>query len=511
MSFWVAVVVALVAGLLGALYLMGFFRRRRPNEPPLDMGLIPWLGHALHFRNDNLDFLQSMQKKHGDIFTTLIAGQYFTFLMDPLSFGAIVREARSKLDFISFAAQLVHRVFRFEASHDTHKIIEVSSAKHLKGEGLVVMTQAMMDGLQAVLLQWQENSKEDPKSWKEDGLFHFCYNTVFRAGYLALYGTEPAKGENQKEKEKRKDQLHTEEVYIEFRKYDKLFPRLSYALLTPWEWGQVKNLWNYFWQVLSVKNVYQKDNISRWISDQAQQLSESGISEEMRDRFMFLLLWAAQGNTGPASFWLLEYLMKHPKAMEEVKKEILEVLKKSGQEATSREKPLNVTKEMLNQTPILDSAVEETLRLVTAPLLIRVVLQDMDLKLHNGKTYLLRKGDKIGLFPYLSTHMDPEIHLEPQVFKYDRFLSQNGNKKEFFKNGEKVKYFTMPWGAGTSMCPGRYFATNEIKLFAFLMLACFDLELINQQEEIPPINKTRYGFGVMQPMNDVQFRYRCRC
>ncbi|KAM3822818.1 7-alpha-hydroxycholest-4-en-3-one 12-alpha-hydroxylase-like [Vipera latastei] len=511
MSFWVAVVVALVAGLLGALYLMGFFRRRRPNEPPLDIGLIPWLGHALHFQNDNLDFVQSMQKKHGDIFTTLIAGQYFTFLMDPLSFGAIVREDQSKLDFMSFAAQLVLRVFQFEASHETHKIIEVSSVKHLKGEGLVVMTQAMMDALQAVLLQWQETSKEDPKSWKEDGLFHFCYNTVFRAGYLALYGTEPAKGENQKEKAKRKDQHHTEEMYIEFCKYDKLFPRLSYALLTPWEWGQVKNLWNYFWQVLSVKNIYQKDNISQWISDQDQQLAESGISEQMRDRYMFLLLYNALSSTCPASFWLLEYLMKHPKAMEEVKKEILEVVKKSGQEVTSREKPLNITKEMLNQTPILDSALKETLRLVSTSFLIRLVLQDMNLKLHNGKTYLLRKGDKIALFPYLSTHMDHEIHPEPQVFKYNRFLSQNGNKKEFFKNGEKVKYFTMPFGAGTSMCPGRYFATNKIKLFAFLMLACFDLELINQQEEIPPINKTRYGFGVKQPMYDVQFKYRCRC
>ncbi|KAK9396010.1 7-alpha-hydroxycholest-4-en-3-one 12-alpha-hydroxylase-like [Crotalus adamanteus] len=511
MSFWVAVVVALVVSLFGAFYLMGFFRQKRPNEPPLDIGLIPWLGHALHFRSDSLDFLQSMQKKHGDIFTTLIAGQYFTFLMDPLSFGSIITEAQSKLDFISFAAELVLRLFQFEASHDTHKIIKVSSAKHLKGEGLVVITEALMDTLQAVLLQWQETSKEDPKSWKEDGLYHFCNNTVFRAGYLALYGTEPAKGENQKEKAEQRDQHHTEEIYIEFCKYDKLIPRLLYSLLTPWQWSQVKNLWNYFWQVLSVKNIYQKENTSRWISDQAQQLAESGISEEMRDRYMFLLLYTALNNTSPASFWLLEYLMKHSKAMEEVKKEILEVVKKSGQEVISREKPLNVTKEMLNQTPILDSALEETLRLVTVPLLIRLVLQDMDLKLHNGKSYFLRKGDKIALFPYLSIHMDPEIHPDPQVFKYDRFLSQNGNKKEFFKNGKKVKYFAMPWGAGTSMCPGRYFATNEIKLFTFLMLACFDLELINQQEEIPPTNKTRYGFGVIQPMNDVQFRYRCRC
>ncbi|XP_026538739.1 7-alpha-hydroxycholest-4-en-3-one 12-alpha-hydroxylase-like [Notechis scutatus] len=509
MSFWVTVAVASGAGLLGILYLTGFFRRRRPNEPPLDKGLIPWLGHALHFRNDTMDFLQTMQKKHGDIFTALIAGQYFTFLTDPLSFGGIVKEARNKLDFISFAAELVLRVFRFEATHTTHKIIETSSTKHLKGEGLEVMTQAMMDALQAVLLRWQETSKEDPKSWKEDGLFHFCYNMVFRAGYLALYGTEP--NGKQKEKSEQKDKQHSEEIFVEFRKYDKLFPRLSYALLTPSEWGQVKKIWNYFWEVLSVKNVYQKDNISRWISDQSQQLAESGLSEEMRDRFMFLLLWAAQGNTGPASFWLLEYLMKHPKAMEEVRKEIEGVMKKSGQEMISRQKPLNVTREMLSQTPILDSAVEETLRLATAPLLVRLVLEDMEFKLHNGKSYLLRKGDKIGLFPFLSAHMDPEIHAEPQAFKYDRFLSQNGSKKEFFKNGEKVKYFTMPWGAGTSMCPGRYFATNEIKLFAFMMLACFDLELINQQEEIPAMNKTRYGFGVMQPMNDVQFRYRCHC
>ncbi|KAG8138693.1 hypothetical protein E2320_001560 [Naja naja] len=431
MSFWVTVAVALGAGLLGVLYLTGFFRRRRPNEPPLDKGLVPWLGHALHFRNDNMDFLQTMQKKHGDIFTALIAGQYFTFLMDPLSFGSIIKEARNKLDFISFAAELVLRVFRFEATHATHKILETSSTKHLKGEGLGVMTQAMMDALQAVLFRWQEPSKEDPKSWKEDGLFHFCYNMMFRAGYLALYGTEPSG--KPKEKSEQKNKQHTEEVYVEFRKYDKLFPRLSYALLTPSEWGQVKKIWNYFWQVLSVKNIYQKDNISQWISDQSQQLAEVGTSEEMRDRFMFLLLWAAQGNTGPASFWLMEYLMKHPKAMEEVRKEIEEVVKKSGQEVISRQKPLNVTKEMLSQTPVLDSAVEETLRLVTAPLLIRLVLQDMEFKLHNGKSYLLRKGDKIGLFLSCRPTWTPKSTRSPRPSSTTVSSAKTAAKRNFLR------------------------------------------------------------------------------
>lgn len=43
------------------------FRSR--NEPPLDKGLIPWLGHALEFGKDASKFLERMKRKHGDIFT----------------------------------------------------------------------------------------------------------------------------------------------------------------------------------------------------------------------------------------------------------------------------------------------------------------------------------------------------------------------------------------------------------------------------------------------------------
>ena len=41
----------------------------RDNEPPLDKGLIPWLGHALEFGKDAAKFLARMKNKHGDIFT----------------------------------------------------------------------------------------------------------------------------------------------------------------------------------------------------------------------------------------------------------------------------------------------------------------------------------------------------------------------------------------------------------------------------------------------------------
>nr|XP_033790281.1 5-beta-cholestane-3-alpha,7-alpha-diol 12-alpha-hydroxylase [Geotrypetes seraphini]XP_033790282.1 5-beta-cholestane-3-alpha,7-alpha-diol 12-alpha-hydroxylase [Geotrypetes seraphini] len=506
MSVWLPVLLALLISALGGLYLLGVFRRRRHKEPPLDKGLIPWLGYALDFRKNTSEFLQKMQRKYGDIFTVQLGGHYFTFVMDPLSYGSIVKEARSKLDFNHFAKQLVAKVFGYHSLENDHKILEAGN-KHLMGDGLVAMTQAMMENLQNLMLH--SIGMVESQEWQYDGLFHYSYNIVFRAGYLSLFGNETV--ERNKAKAQEFDRVHSEELFNEFRKYDSLFPRLAYGVLPPKDKLEAERLKKLFWNMVSVKKTIQKDNISQWIFEQHRIRQEQGMAEYMQDRYMFLLLWASQGNTGPASFWLLLFLMKHPEAMKAVKEEVEKVLKETNQEVKPGGPLINLTRDMLMKTPILDSAVEESLRLTSAPVLIRAIIQDMDFKMADGREYALRKGDRLAMFPYYALHMDPEVHPEPHQFKYNRFLSPDGAKKvDFYKNGRKVKYFTMPWGAGTSICPGRFFATNELKQFVFLMLAYFDFELVNAEKDIPPIDKSRWGFGIMQPTHDVQFRYRIR-
>ncbi|XP_068094625.1 7-alpha-hydroxycholest-4-en-3-one 12-alpha-hydroxylase [Hyperolius riggenbachi] len=510
MVLWLPILLAVLASVLGGLYMLGMFRKRRPNEPPLDKGTIPWLGYALDFRKDSSLFLKKMQKKHGDIFTVQIAGYYFTFVTDPHSFGPIVKEARSKLDFEHFAIELVARVFGYHALPNEHKVLEKTSTKHLMGDGLVVMTQAMMENLQNLMLH-SVGSGNGEKKWQQDGLFNFSYNIVFRAGYLALFGNETAKSKGTTENAKKFDRDHSEELFSEFRKYDKLFPRLAYAVLPPRDKIEAERLKRLFWDMLSVKKTLQKDNISGWVSDQYQYRLDHGMQEYMQDRFMFLLLWASQGNTGPACFWLLLYLMRDPEAMKAVNEEVQKVLKETKQEVKPDSPLINLTRDMLINTPVLDSAVEETLRLTAAPVLIRAVLENMSLKMASGKDYFIRKGDRVAIFPYNSVQMDPEIHPEPEKFKYNRFLNEDGTKKsDFYKSGKRLKYFTMPWGAGTTICPGRFFATNELKQFVFLMLSYFEFELLNPNEEVPSIDPNRWGFGTMQPTRDVQFRYRLR-
>ena len=65
--------------------------------------------------------------------------------------------------------------------------------------------------------------------------------------------------------------------------------------------------------------------------------------------------------------------------------------------------------------PLSDSALEEALRLTAAPFLTREVVKEKTLHMADGREYLLRKGDRVCLFPFISPQMDPEIHQEPQV------------------------------------------------------------------------------------------------
>ncbi|XP_037382939.1 5-beta-cholestane-3-alpha,7-alpha-diol 12-alpha-hydroxylase isoform X2 [Talpa occidentalis] len=494
MVLWTTVLGALLLAIVGYLCLVGLLRQRRPQEPPLDKGSVPWLGHAMTFRKNMFEFLKDMKTKHGDIFTVQLGGQYFTFVMDPLSYGPILKDAQRKLDFTEYAKKLVMQVFGYQSNEGDHQMLHSASTKYLMGNGLEELNQVMLDSLSLVILGPKGQSLE-AGCWHEDDLFHFSYKILFEAGYLALFGHT---------KNKEQDLLHADILFKQFRKFDRLFPRFVYSLLGPLEWREIGRLQRFFHKKLSVEEGLQKDSISSWIAHMLQYLKEQGVASAMQDKFNFMMLWASQGNTGPASFWALIFLLKHPEAMQAVREEATRVL-------GEKRKSFDIDVSVLRQLPVLDSVMEETLRLGAAPTLYRVVHGDQMLKMASGKEYLLRSGDIVTLFPYLSVHMDPDIHPDPTAFKYDRFLNPNGTRKvDFYKAGKKIHHYTMPWGSGVSICPGRFLALSEMKLFILLMVTHFDLELVDSDTPVPPVDPYRWGFGTAQPSHDVRFRYRLR-
>uniref|UniRef100_UPI0037E80036 prostacyclin synthase-like n=1 Tax=Semicossyphus pulcher TaxID=241346 RepID=UPI0037E80036 len=464
------------------LYLILTHRSRSKTDPPLDKGLIPWLGHALEFGKDASKFLTRMKQKHGDIFTVRVAGRYVTVLLDPHSYDTVINDSDS-LDFSRYAQVLMERIFNLRLPHHQPAKEKAMMKKHFLGMNLSTLNSTMGRHLEALL---KAEMPQNQKDWKEEELFDFSYSLLFKAGYLTLFGGE-----------QNNNGTDSSRVYEEYKKFDGLLTKMARGTLKPEEKRTAQSVRHRLWELLAPAGLTEDSGSSPWLQSYRRLLKEEGADEETQRRAVLMQLWATQGNVGPAAFWLLGYLLTNPEALTAVRREM------ETSETSLLDRPVD--------TPVFDSALEETLRLTAAPFITREVVQEKTLHMADGQEYLLRKGDRVCLFPFSSPQMDPEIHHEPQKYKYDRFLNADGSvKSDFYKAGRRLKYYTMPWGAGTNGCVGKHFAINTIRQFVYMVLSNYDLELCDPNAQVPEVNASRYGFGMLQPEGDLLVRYSPR-
>ncbi|XP_028821077.1 prostacyclin synthase-like [Denticeps clupeoides] len=477
---WTVLVLLLVSSLL---LLLLFSRRSRSNrEPPLDKGAIPWLGHALEFGRDAASFVTGMKKKHGDIFTVRVAGRYVTVLLDPHSFDAVLQD-RGSLDFSRYAQVLMDRIFKLRLPKYNPGEEKAIMRTHFQGDSLAALNATMLANLQALLASEVAPNRTD---WKRDGLFSLCYSLLFRAGFLTLFGGE-----------QNNNGSDAGLVYKEYRTFDRLLTKMARTTLNSGEKKTAGGVRERLWRLLSLKGL--SGESSPWLRQYRRHLLREGADGDAQTRAMLLQLWATQGNVGPAAFWLLAFLLTHPEAMAAVRREFGRAAQ--GGNRLEQQQP----------TPVFDSALEETLRLTAAPFITREVLQDKTLRMATGHEYRLRRGDRVCLFPLVSPQMDPEIYQEPEKFKYNRFLNSDGTpKREFYKGGQRLKYYTMPWGAGANGCVGKPFAINAIRQLVFLVVSRLDVEPCDPASGVPAMDPGRYGFGMVQPVGDLPIRYKVK-
>eukprot|EP00066_Takifugu_rubripes_P026144 XP_011615410.1 PREDICTED: LOW QUALITY PROTEIN: 25-hydroxycholesterol 7-alpha-hydroxylase-like [Takifugu rubripes] len=490
----------LLVGVLSLLVCVLRRRIRRDNEPPLVIGWIPFVGKAVEFGRDAQGFLLQQKKKFGDVFTVLIAGKYMTFIMDPLMYPNIIKHGR-QLDFHSFSDSMAPVVFGYPPvrswkTPSLHEDIQ-RAFKLLQGDHLCALTEGMMGNLMMLLRQDHLGRRPGAgPGWKSGDMYEFCSRVMFEATFLTLYGIPQEGGRHDGMDELRKDLFQ----------FDGWFPWLvagvPIGLLR-----QAKTSRNKLTRSLLPMRISSWSNRSQFIR-RRQELVEKvdALKDVDRAAHHFAMLWASVANTIPACFWSMYNLVSHPDSLQVVRQQILDELKLSGVQF-STDTDVTLSRDLLDKLLYLESSVNESLRLSSASMNIRVAQEDFSLHLKNERSANVRKGDIIVLYPQ-SLHMDPEVYEDPQTFQFDRYVQDS--KGGFFKGGQRLKYYLMPFGSGSSMCPGRHFAVNEIKQFLCLMLLYFNLELEPGQTRAT-VDSSRAGLGILFPSAKVHFRYRLRC
>ncbi|KAL0928902.1 hypothetical protein M5K25_000832 [Dendrobium thyrsiflorum] len=168
------------------------------------------------------------------------------------------------------------------------------------------------------------------------------------------------------------------------------------------------------------------------------------------------MLVAATETTSNTMCWIMSELLRHPKEMQKVQREIRKALGTKTK----------IVDNDINELHYLHNVIKETLRLhPPLPLLLpRTCNEPTSLS-----GFLIPRRARVVVNAWAIAR-DPEIWENPENFYPDRF---NESTHDF--RGTNHEY--IPFGSGRRICPGMTFAMAGIELFISLLLLHFDWEI----------------------------------
>jgi len=482
------------------LYLTGLLyqNRRKAGEPPVVWSWLPMLGSAIAFGAAPLKFVCDKRDSHGDVFVTQLSGLRMVWIADPRSWPNVFR-ASGKLAFGPMADMVLKGAFMVgeKAMKVTGSGTQMDKTFHGMYQPMLANAQSqtsLAETADAAIATAIARHFAAPANGKgkvaDDGfykvpLMRAVFATMFDATMETFYGPE----------------FVGDEALQDFLDYDKRFPLLVAGVPAgafPKALAAYTRSMNRFFDSKQYNST--DGAASELIRMRKKILDENIESKEEHARIQMTIIWATVANTLPAGFWVIYWVVRDPELNAAIRAEIdalggptaaLLALAKGGAVA-----------------PRLNAAIDESLRLATGSLTSREVMQDCELALSAAnptKLFKLRKGDRIALFPPVA-HFDAEMFPDPHTFDSRRFLPKDGAAPVFTKGGDPVKHALMPFGGGTTLCPGRHFARREIAQVVVHVISTFDLKLepgpLGTLPPVPAMDTTRVGLGIYSPADD---------
>jgi len=248
-------------------------------------------------------------------------------------------------------------------------------------------------------------------NWISTGLLKFSHRMIFQPSIFALFG-----------------EINPSSLENDFRLFDDSFHHFSAALphwVYSWFFSQemkARARLNSSW-VINHHPLHESEYVQ---ARKACMLSESNwLSEKDCGSLLTAFLWGSLGNTIPAVFWCLYYVLQDAKAMEKIKQEIDTYLPIVSLDNDADDGIIEEwTPEQLNSCVYLESAVNEMLRLAAASLITRKCSRETQIVLHDGRTLTLKPNETVAWFAAI-THRDGNIFPDPNKFIFDRFVDKH--------------------------------------------------------------------------------------
>lgn len=246
------------------------------------------------------------------------------------------------------------------------------------------------------------------------------------------------------------------------------------------------------WERYFEEGSYQKG--SELIKARVKINNDFGISLKETARIEIGGSQAILANTLPATFWVVYHVLSDPKVLEDIRNELLQGVRED-KDGSSTIDLVHVK----SSCPIFLSTLKEAMRVHSTSTATRIAMEDHQL---DGK-YLLKKGSTIIMSSKVQ-HTDRNIWGSTvDEFFHRRFMREPGVKRI---NPVAFRAF----GGGTTLCPGRHFATTEILMFTALLILRFDVHPVRGKWIQPTTAKSPMVNAMPFPDFDINVELRPR-
>ena len=207
---------------------------------------------------------------------------------------------------------------------------------------------------------------------------------------------------------------------------------------------------------------------------------------------------ALVANSSPTAFWTIFFIYSTPGLLDDIRREIdgIVVTNHEGREII---RSLDI-KSLKERCPLLTSTFQETLRYGSIGTSVREVMEDTIL---DGQ-WLLKKGAMVQM-PSRIIHKDPSLW-GPDVEEFNprRFMKDSEAHRSGARKRPSPACFRA-FGGGTTLCPGRHFATNEILALTAMFVLRFEMApSAGGAWAMPTMDNSNMAVIIVQPDKDFE-------
>ncbi|ESO82666.1 hypothetical protein LOTGIDRAFT_108695 [Lottia gigantea] len=420
------------------------------NLPPQIPSTIPFLGEAVNFNQNPIEYLLAAYKKHGPVFTFTMVGKTFTYLIGSESSALFFNSKNEDLNAEDVYSRLTTPVFGKGVAYDCPNPLFLEQKKILKS-GLNIAQ--FKEHIPLII----EEANQYFERWGDNGttdLFKALSELIILTASRCLHGKEI----------RSKLDESVAQLYADL---DGGFTHLAWLLPG---WLPLPSFRKRDRAHLEMKKIFHEviRNRRKNGNEDEEDMLHALITSTYKDGrpltddeisgMLIGLLLAGQHTSSTTSAWMGFFISKH----QEIQDKLYEEQKKV---CGSGDIDL-ITYQDLKDCQLLDRCLKESLRL-RPPIMTMMRMCRSPQKVCG---YTIPVGHQICVSPPTNQRLE-DTWTNATVYNPDRFLDPD------VANSEKFAY--VPFGAGRHRCIGESFAYIQIKTLWSVMLRKYKFELVD--------------------------------